>query len=198
MEGSAAKGFGGRPPTGSFMFKLIPFNQVRSRHIRRFEAYWQAKRGDRAMPWRRDIDPAELKPILPWMLVVEIEPEPFRVLYRLAGTKVVEMNGIELTGRYLDTLDDDGANFTAQGIAAYRQAWTSGQPVYGCYRWPTPSGAEYLVEFAIYPVEEPGTDGQCIALEDWEIERKLSARDEPPLPYVRHPTRKGPPGKPDR
>ncbi|HWT97899.1 MAG TPA: PAS domain-containing protein [Terriglobales bacterium] len=176
------------------MFKLIPFDQVKSRHIRQFEAYWQTKRGGRTMPRRRDIDPAELKPILPWMLVVEIEPDPFRVLYRLAGTKVVEMNGIELTGRYLDSLDDEGANFTAQGIAAYHQVWTSQQPVYGSYRWPTQSGAEYLVEFAIFPVEEPGTDGQCIALEDWEIERKLSARDERPLPYVRNPARKGPTG----
>lgn len=167
------------------MFKLIPLDQVQSQHIRRFDAYWRDKRGDRAMPYRRDIDPAELKSILPWMLVVEIEPQPFRVLYRLAGTKVVEMNGIELTGRYLDTLDDDGANFTAQGIAAYHQAWTSGQPVYGSYSWPTQSGTEYYVEFAIFPVEEPGSKAQCIALEDWEIERRLTARNEPPLPYVR-------------
>ncbi|HVI86982.1 MAG TPA: PAS domain-containing protein [Dongiaceae bacterium] len=180
------------------MFKLIPLDQVQSRHIRRFDAYWLAKRGDRAMPWRRDIDPVELKPILPWMLVVEIEPDPFRVLYRLAGTKVVAMNGIELTGRYLDTLDDDGTNFNAQGIAAYHRAWTGQQPVYGSYRWPTQSGAEYLVEFAIFPVEEPGSDGQCIALEDWEIDRRLSARDEPPMPYVRKSALKGSSGKSGR
>lgn len=169
------------------MFQLIPFDQVQSRPIRRFDAYWRDKRGNRSMPFRREIDPAELKPLLPYMMVVEIEAEPFRVLYRLAGTKVVEMNGIELTGRYLDTLDDEGANFTQQGIAAYHQAWTTGQPVYGSYRWPTPSGAEYQVEFAIFPVEEPGTDGQCIALEDWEIDPKLVARREPPLPYTRLP-----------
>ncbi|HVJ41264.1 MAG TPA: PAS domain-containing protein [Dongiaceae bacterium] len=173
------------------MFKLIDFDHVQSQRIRRFAAYWHSKISNGPVPHRRDIDPVDLKPILPFMMVVEIEAEPFRVLYRLAGTKVVEMNSIELTGRYLDSLDEDGINYTREGIAAYRLAWTSQQPVFGAYRWPTPSGAEYQVEFAIFPVSEAGCDGQCIALEDWEIDPVIAARHEPPLPYV-----KAPPVKP--
>jgi hypothetical protein len=168
------------------MFKLLEFNQVQSPRIQRLSAYWHGKMSEGNVPRRQDIDPVELKSLLPYMIVVEIEADPFRVLYRLAGTKVVEMNQIELTGCYLDELDeDDGANFTREGIAAYRQAWSSQQPVYGTYRWPTPSGAEYQVEFAIFPVSEPGTDGQCLAIEDWEINRQVAARREPPLPYVK-------------
>jgi len=169
-------------------FTLLDLAQVQSSRIRAFDAFWRGKITHDAIPKRRDIDPLELKALLPWLMVVEIEAEPFRVLYRLAGTKVVEMNRIELTGRYLDTLEeDDGANFTQQGIAAYRLAWSSGQAVYGSYRWPTPSGAEYQVEFAIFPVSEPGTDGQCFALEDWEVDRAVAARHEPPVPYVKSP-----------
>jgi hypothetical protein len=181
-------------------FKLIDLPSVQSRHIRQFAAYWQSKITAGAVPHRRDIDPADLKSLLPWLMIVEIEADPFRVLYRLVGTKVVQMNGVELTGRYLDELEDDGANFTQQGIAAYRQAWTQQQPVYGSYRWPTQSGAEYQVEFAIFPVLEnkgrenkvhqTNTAGQCFALEDWGIDPTMTARRELPLPYLTPPSGK--------
>jgi hypothetical protein len=167
------------------MFQLLEFSQVRSPRIRQFDAYWRSKTTGADIPPRSAIDPLELKPLLPYMIVAEIEAEPFRVLYRLAGTKVVEMNGIELTGRYLDTLDEDGANFTQQGIAAYRQAWSTRKPVYGTYSWPTPSGARYQVEFAIFPVSEPGVDGKCIAFDDWDIDQRVVATHEPPIPYVK-------------
>ncbi len=174
------------------MFQLLEFSQVRSPRIRQFDPYWRGKITGSGVPRRSDIDPVELKPLLPYMIVVDIEAEPFRVLYRLAGTRVVEMNGIELTGRYLDTLDeDDGATFTQQGIAAYRQAWTQQQPVYGTYRWPTPSGYLYQVEFAIFPVSEPGSAGKCIAFDDWDIDRDAAPAHEPPMPYVKTPPDRG-------
>lgn len=172
------------------MFKLIAFDQVQSHRIRQFAAYWGSKVKDGQVPLRRDIDPIDLRPLLPYMIVVEIEAEPFRVLYRLAGTKVVEMNRIELTGRYLDTLDEGSVNYTREGIEAYRLAWSHQEPVFGSYSWPTPSGTEYQIEFAIFPVREPGSDGQCIALEDWEIDPVVAARQEPPLPYVKAPPAK--------
>jgi hypothetical protein len=167
-------------------FSLIDDHQVQSRRIRQLAAYWRGKIVDQPVPHRRDIDPADLKPLLPWLIIVEIEAAPFRVLYRLAGTKVVEMNQCELTGRYLDELEEqDSASLTQQGIAAYRLAWAEQRPVYGTYRWPTPSGDEYQVEFAIFPVIQPGTAGQCVAIEDWEIDPKVAARHEPPIPYVK-------------
>jgi hypothetical protein len=174
------------------MFQLLAFQDVRSPRIRQFDAYWRSKIGAADIPPRSVIDPLDLKPLLPYMIVVDIEAAPFRVLYRLAGTRVVEMNGIELTGRYLDTLDEgDGANFTQEGIAAYHQAWSTRQPVYGAYHWPTPSGKQYRVEFAIFPVSEPGVDGKCIAFDDWDIDQQRTATREPPVPYVKTtPTRK--------
>lgn len=179
------------------MFGLLTYNQVQSRRIRQFDAYWRGKITTGTVPRRADIDPTELKPLLPWMIIVEIEADPFRVLYRLAGTKVVEMSQYELTGRYLDELEEEeeSAEFTRQGIAAYHQAWTEQRPVYGTYRWPTPSGSAYQVEFAIFPVSEVGTAGQCVALEDWGIDPIVAARHEPPIPYLKTTADKTPPGK---
>lgn len=167
------------------MFTLITAEQLRSPRIRRFADYWNARKAGRAVPSRQDIEPADLKELLPYMMVVEIEAEPFRILYRLAGTRVVEMNGIELTGRYLDEFTHDEATYADQGIAAYREAWQRQCPVFGSYDWPTPSGEKYLVEFAIFPVTQEGTAGQCIAFEDWETAGEAAPLHEAPLPFIK-------------
>src|SRR3546814_12568465 len=46
---------------------------------------------------------------MPYVLIADIEHAPFRVRFRLVGTKVVEATGFEFTGKYLDelTLPDD-------------------------------------------------------------------------------------------
>jgi hypothetical protein len=53
--------------------------------------YWDLKRGTRAMPARRDIDPAELKPYLPHLCL--FEPLP-------SGEFLLRLMGSEITGRY--------------------------------------------------------------------------------------------------
>lgn len=167
------------------MFALIAVDDLRSQRILRFAAYWEAKKAGRTLPSRQDIDPMELRDLLPYLMVVEIEEQPFRVLYRLAGTKVVEMNGIELTGRYLDEFTSDEATYADKGIAAYRSAWEHQRAVFGTYDWPTPSGEKYRVEFAIFPVTQEGTAGQCIALEDWDAGGDATPRHETPLPFAK-------------
>ena len=57
------------------------------------------------MPKRRDVDPVEMRPdLLPYLILVQIEGEPFRVFYRLVGTNAVELFGCDVTGCYLDQL----------------------------------------------------------------------------------------------
>jgi hypothetical protein len=71
--------------------------------------YWDGRRGDRAMPARADIDPIALKAILPYLMLVDVEPSPLRFRYRLVGTFAYEAReGLavrELTGRYADEVD---------------------------------------------------------------------------------------------
>ncbi len=166
------------------MFALIAADDIRSPRLLHFAGYWEKKRAGRSVPIRQDIDPLELKELLPHLIVVEIEA-PFRVLYRLAGTLIVEMNGIELTGRYLDDLSDVEASYVEQLMAAYRLAWENQQPVFGAYDWPTKSNEKYLVEFGIFPVTKAGMAGQCIALEDWEAADSSEPPSEMPLPFSR-------------
>jgi hypothetical protein len=61
-------------------------------------AYWHRKAGGRAMPRRADIDPAELKPFLPRITLVDVVPDPRRFVYRLVGTEEVAARGRDPTG----------------------------------------------------------------------------------------------------
>ena len=67
--------------------------------------YWMAKKGDRLMPTRADMEPSEMKDLLPHVILTRLEYEPFRVLYKLVGRRAVENAGMDYSGRYLDELD---------------------------------------------------------------------------------------------
>jgi hypothetical protein len=60
--------------------------------------YWLEKCGDRAMPARQDIDPAEIPALLPYLTLVERVGDKFR--YRLVGTAIVREVGIDPTGSF--------------------------------------------------------------------------------------------------
>ena len=61
--------------------------------------YWIEKRRSRAMPARGDIDPVDLKSLLPALILIDIVPDARRYVYRLVGTHEVEMRGSDPTGK---------------------------------------------------------------------------------------------------
>lgn len=61
--------------------------------------YWDRKRGGRPMPGRADIDPVDLKAVLPLLILIDVVPDHRRYLYRLVGTHEVEMRGRDPTGQ---------------------------------------------------------------------------------------------------
>jgi len=70
--------------------------------------YWQAKRGDRLMPSRTDINPSEMQAFLPHTMLIDVvfdAQRGTRFRLRLVGTYVVDGYGVEVTGKYLDELD---------------------------------------------------------------------------------------------
>ncbi|PKQ07842.1 MAG: hypothetical protein CVT72_01835 [Alphaproteobacteria bacterium HGW-Alphaproteobacteria-11] len=61
-------------------------------------AYWERKRAGRAMPAPADIDPTDIPRLLPYMAIADITYEPLDMRYRLMGTRLVEMGGVDRTG----------------------------------------------------------------------------------------------------
>jgi hypothetical protein len=64
--------------------------------------YWNTRRGARPMPSRNDIDPVDLKPLLPHLILIDVVPDPRRYVYRLVGTHEVEMRGADPTGKAVE------------------------------------------------------------------------------------------------
>lgn len=130
-------------------------------------AYWQSLAGG-AVPERAALDPAAIKPLLPFLYIAEYEFDPFRVRYILTGTEVDIWNGFNLTGRYVDEFlknDTSGANRIL--LDCYAEAQAGGKPVFGSYDWPTRGGYPLNVRFGMYPLKVDGIIKQCLAIEDY-------------------------------
>ena len=68
----------------------IPLADVSSACIARFDAYWHSKARAGRLPSRADIDPADIKPVLPNIILLNVHHDPFRVSVRLRGTRIDE------------------------------------------------------------------------------------------------------------
>ena len=67
--------------------------------LRQLYAYWDTRRGTRLMPGRSDLDPVDLKQLLPMLILIDVVPDARRYTYRLVGTHEVEMRGRDPTGK---------------------------------------------------------------------------------------------------
>ena len=67
--------------------------------LRNLYDYWNARRGSRPMPARGDLDPIDLKAVLPLLILIDVVADERRYVYRLVGTREVEMRGSDPTGK---------------------------------------------------------------------------------------------------
>lgn len=98
--------------------------------LRRLYDYWDLKRGQRSMPPRSDLDPADMKALLPHLILIDVVPDERRYIYRLVGTREVEMRGSDPTGKaikdayYAESADETMAYLdrvvTTRGPVLYR------------------------------------------------------------------------------
>ena len=94
----------------------LPLEPLESERHRFAMQLWNERRGTRIAPSRRDFDPWDLTPVLPLVLLIDVLQDPLDFRYRLTGTKVRDIHGVELTGhcvrdlmpkRYGDTVWQD-------------------------------------------------------------------------------------------
>lgn len=146
----------------------IPLEQVGSPLIREFHGYWEAKKNGRDLPSWDDIDPAELRSLLPNMLAVTIEHDPFRIFYRLVGTRIVQFRN-ELTGRYLDEIEEFPAEVKDGLTQEYQLVCTRRAPTYSRDVLLTRYGNSITFYGSIFPISSDGvTVDRCVAVEDFE------------------------------
>lgn len=146
----------------------IPYEKVTSPMVRRFHDIWNAKCCGRPMPSWQDFDPAEMRAILPNMIVTSIEVSPFRIYYRLVGTKAASFRH-ELTGRYLDQITEFPEDVRAELAKEYRLVCEQKRPTYSKDVLQTKFGHTQTFFGSIFPLSSDGiTVDRCIAIEDYE------------------------------
>lgn len=77
-------------------------NRLRSDVVRRAYAYWSGKLDGDRLPARADIRPEELRHLLAWIFLVDVTHNPLRFRYRLIGSEITRLAGVERTGSYVD------------------------------------------------------------------------------------------------
>jgi len=78
-------------------------------YARQFFDYWHEACAGAPMPPLSALDPMRLpRACLPYLTVLEVEPEPLRLRSRLVGTALEEQLGMNQAGMYLDELPGIG------------------------------------------------------------------------------------------
>jgi len=134
--------------------------------VKTVHAWWTAHRRANGLADRGDLDPAALKGCVANLIIADAEPEPFRVRYRLVGTKVAQYTGFDFTGRYLDALGTP--DLVGHWQRDYWTAYRERRPVLGSTVEPTTTGNEVTFEFGIFPLSR-GADAvaQFVSVEDY-------------------------------
>lgn len=112
--------------------------------------YWDAKRAGRRMPARADIDPAEIRHLLPHLSIVEaMAPGAFR--YRLVGTRVVADLGRDVTGQMVGALVRP-ATFAASLKVHYERVCNERAPLFVASAFRGPGGAVHAISRLLLPL----------------------------------------------
>ena len=108
---------------------VLPSDCVEDLHderLRRLLGYWRGLCAGAAVPSKEAIDPVDFPYILGYVTLVDVEAAPRRYRFRLDGSRLVALSGVDYTGKYLDELGmPDYIDFIA---ATYDRVVDGGRP----------------------------------------------------------------------
>ncbi len=89
--------------------------------------YWYSRHDGARLPARADLDPLDIPQLLPHLMLIDVQHEPFDLRYRLVGTALVDQMGRDTTGLRVEDgyLGDDWPRIEQD----YRTAVFAARPV---------------------------------------------------------------------
>ncbi|HVO04078.1 MAG TPA: PAS domain-containing protein [Candidatus Cybelea sp.] len=138
-----------------------------------FYRYWQSKRRGEALPARADLDPLEMKEWLPGIVLVNVAADggrapPYRLTYRLIGTRATDLRGHEAAGKSVE--EAYFGNSLAEILENYRLVIEERKVVYDGDRTLSKSGAQLESETLLLPLASDGVTVDMVVCYQ-EIER---------------------------
>ncbi len=116
--------------------------QLILREQRDLYGYWRSCAQSRPIPSRYDIDPVDIPQLLPGLSLLDAGENLEALRYRLAGTRVREIYGTEITGR--NVFDSGLQHKRDYWLSAYRKVIEDKIPMQGAVRGPV-TGREHLL-----------------------------------------------------
>lgn len=147
----------------------LPVPTGRSQLILAGQAYWEQQRAGNRFPRRGDIDPLDLgATLLPYLSIAAIQPDPFRVQYRLVGTEVARFYGAEMRGKWLDEVDIWPLQDIEDTHDTYRRVLDRAKPLFGLSLIEWQERPDHVFEFARFPISDDGrTVTHCLGIDDF-------------------------------
>ncbi|HEV8390368.1 MAG TPA: PAS domain-containing protein [Dongiaceae bacterium] len=168
MNAATPPGSGSDASSGQLAYRFdIPLAEVQSAPIKGFDAYWRGKTKDGRLPARDDIDPAEIVPLLPDIVLLNVEWDPFRCRVRLRGTRAEQFRPKDTT-KYIDegTIFDPGRR--EDYIAEMKFVATGRRPAFAQDWMTTRFGAVRDIFAGIWPLASDGvTVDMLVVIEDF-------------------------------
>ena len=130
--------------------------------LRFLAMHWQMIARDGRLPHLREIDPFKLRPALGYLIVLEPVEDGRDFRYRLYGSILARISGIEMTGR--KTSEHPASTYVSEfSIAINRATLTARVPIYTTRR---PVGAELAMRWhrlTLPFVDDSGTPVRILA-----------------------------------
>lgn len=155
--------------------------QIVSGVIDSVEAVWFDLCSGRPFPPRGDVDPLAFRKVLPYLSIVELHEEPFRIRYRLIGTEVTRFAGEDFSGRWLA---DTGWSDLHQrlNLMIYARLHETQKPVFGLSQVDWHDRTDHFFQWALYPLGVDGHVTHSLCVDDFTNVAKPSGllRESPP------------------
>ena len=132
----------------------LPLKRIKSKRIHLGVDYWNAIKGGKELPARRDFDPAAVPNLLPYIILCDFHYDPFRVRLRLVGTRIVELEGHDRTGCWIE--EDAWAAELANWYDDYSHVVTTRQPLFGVDAFAYEDRTWVSYEWGILPLSNDG------------------------------------------
>ncbi len=116
--------------------------------------YWRACAKGTSMPSRANISPASIPALLPGISILDAGSRPDEIIYRLAGTRLRDIFGREVTGKSVFDLEfGEKRNYW---LAVYRRVIDEKVPMQGAIKGPVADRDHVVLFWMRLPLSDDG------------------------------------------
>lgn len=150
--------------------------QLVIREQRELFDYWRNSAKGRAMPRRADINPAAIAAMLPSISILDASARLDKITYRLAGTRLREIFGCEVTGK--SVFDLEFGEKRDYWLSIYERVIAEQIPMQGAVKGPIAHRDHVVLFWMRLPLSEDGSAVNKVLCHDVSLPVNLAYGEE--------------------